>query len=122
MTTGRIHEFDSAAFAVEPDEDESTSYRVYGRALARFVAGRLRAAGTPFEAILPKPFGWCGLLAREPFPLWIACSNLDGGTTRWSARVIAEPTLLQSTFGRADVDAAVARCDALLETALEQLP
>ena len=122
MQSGQIHEFDSDKFAVDPDEDERTSYRVYGRALAKFVATRLRAAGQPFEEILPRPFGWCVLLAREPFPLWIACSNVDGGTTRWNARVVAEPSLLQGTFGRAEVDAAIERCDAQLAAALERLP
>ena len=115
MQSGQIHEFDSDKLAVDPDEDEQTSYRVYGRALAKLLATRLRAT-----EIIPKPFGWCVLLAREPFALWVACSNVDGGTTRWSARVVAEPSLIQSTFGRAEVDAAVAAADERLAAVLDQ--
>lgn len=120
--SGTSFVIETTGFAVDPDEDERTSYRVYGRAFARWLAGRLRESGRPVEDVLPKPFGWCVLVASEPFALWIACANRDGGTSAWSARVIAEPSLLQATLERAAVAAAVDRLSTQLEDLLPGAP
>jgi hypothetical protein len=122
VTTGARHVIDTTAFAVTPDEDDATSYRVYGRALASFVAAKLREGGESVEEILPKPFGWCVLLRSEPFPLWIACSNRDSGTASWMAQVIAQPGLFQATLGRAAVDAVVTVYSEFLARVLPDAP
>jgi hypothetical protein len=122
MNSGPTYIVQTSGFAVDPDEDERTSYRVYGRAFARWLAGRLREIGRPVEDVLPKPFGWCVLVKSEPFPLWIACANRDGGTAAWSARVIAEPSLLQATFERAAVAQAVEKLSDMLAELLPGAP
>lgn len=119
MATGPRQVIETSALEVDPNEDASTSYRVYGRALATWLAGRLRENGQRIEDVLPKPFGWCVLVRREPFPLWIACTNRDGGTNSWMAQVIAEPSLLQAALERAAVADAV---DTLSQAVARLLP
>ncbi len=108
MKTSARHEFTTTAFAPAPDEDDATSHRVYGRALATWLAGQLRAQGERVEEMIAKKFGWCLLLRREPYPLWIACSNRAGAADQWVVYAIAETNFLQESFGRAEVDASLA--------------
>ena len=44
MKQSPLLEFESSAFAVMPGEDEETNPGIYGKALAQWLADRLRAA------------------------------------------------------------------------------
>ena len=67
--------FRSDLFSVEPNEDEETNPFCYGKQLAGWVAERFRAAGYSPEPIIAEDWGWCVMLERKPFMLWVACGN-----------------------------------------------
>lgn len=52
-------ESESSAFAVIPGEGEETNPGIYGKALAQWLAGQLRAAGFSPGEVIAEDFGWC---------------------------------------------------------------
>lgn len=67
--------FRSDLFAVDPGEDEETNPFCYGKQLAAWISERFQAAGYTPEPVIAEDWGWCVMLEREPFMLWIACGN-----------------------------------------------
>jgi hypothetical protein len=114
--------FTSASFAVEDGEDGATNPGRYGRALARWVSEQLKRRGVPVEEVLPEDFGWVVMVARKPFPLWVACGNEDGSTSRWSMFVAAEPSPWQKLFRSVDPRPAVAELEAHLADIVGHVP
>jgi hypothetical protein len=68
-------EFESSAFPVIPGEDEETNPRIYGKALARWLAEQLRAAGFCPGEVIAEDFGWCVPVNSEPHSLHVACAS-----------------------------------------------
>lgn len=92
--------FSSSKFPVEPGEDEETNPGIYGRALANWVAAKLKERSVAVERVLAEDFGWCVMVRSRPFSLWIGCASLDGDTARWQMAVTLERGLLGRLFGR----------------------
>lgn len=109
-------------FQIESGEDEQTNPGIYGRALANWLAEKLKARGEPVQKILSEDWGWCVMLTRKPYPLWIGCSNRDGRTDEWGAFVVAEPNILQRFLGRVDPEPTVARVHKVLQEVMHEVP
>jgi hypothetical protein len=122
MNVGASHFVTTGYFAVEPGEDAQTNPGIYGRAFAHWLADRLRDHGEPVEGVIPEDFGWCVMLRRNPYRLWIACGNRDGSTTEWGAYVVAELSLAGRLFRRVDPGPEIARLTALLEQIVLSIP
>jgi len=122
MTHGPQHWIETSFFAVEPGEDAETNPGRYGRAMARWVADKLRERGQSVEEVFGEDWGWCILLARQPYRLWIGCGNRFGSTTEWGAFVGADLSLFQRMRGSTDARQSVERVSRMLEEILRQVP
>ena len=67
--------FRSDMFQVNPREDEETNPFCYGKALAEWVRIKFTELGYEPEPVIPEDWGWCVMLKREPFMLWVGCGN-----------------------------------------------
>jgi hypothetical protein len=65
----------SDLFLIDPREDEQTNPFCYGRSLAEWVSAKFSELGYQPEPVIPEDWGWCVMLRREPFMLWIGCGN-----------------------------------------------
>jgi len=105
--------FRSALFEIEPGEDAETNPSCYGRALAKWLAGELRREGLEVDDVFPEDWGWCVMVRRAPFQLWIGCGNVHsyenerpddalprGEDVVWTCIVVAEVPLLKRLFRR----------------------
>jgi hypothetical protein len=71
----RSHSFRSEKFTIQPGEDEATNPFCYGKSLAEWLAVKFSELGYKPESVIPEDWGWCLVLQREPFLLWIGCGN-----------------------------------------------
>ena len=94
----------------------------HGRHLAEWLAAQLRARGEGVQDIIAEDWGWCIMLHRKPYMLWIGCGNEDGSVERWGVFVCAEPSLPQRIFQRVDVEPVVLRLEALLKEMVLEIP
>ena len=92
--------FVSNAFPVEPGEDKETNPGIYGKALAAWVAQKLRDRGIPVAEVLPEDFGRIVIIRRKPFMLWIGCASMDNSHTEWQMLIALELGLLGRLFHR----------------------
>ncbi len=83
-------------------EEEDTNPGCYGKALAQWLAKRLKERGVAVEGVIPEDFGWVVMVYRKPFMLWLGCGNTDGSTTEWRVFPVAETSTLQRLFKRVD--------------------
>lgn len=67
--------FRSDLFPVDPREDEETNPFCYGKELAAWLSDKFRAAGYTPEPVIPEDWGWCVMIERKPFMLWVGCGN-----------------------------------------------
>jgi hypothetical protein len=82
--------FTSSHFPVEPGEDEDINPGIYGKALAQYLASKLKERGVEVEGIVEEDFARLVMLHRRPFRLWVACANDEGSTTNWQLFLSAE--------------------------------
>lgn len=80
--------------------------------------------GTNFEnpEVLGEDWGWCLMLQRKPFPLWVGCGNRFDTTNEWGAFVTAEPSLFFKMGHGADVKRKVDESFKMLNLYLRELP
>ena len=71
-----VFNFRSDLFHVDPKEDEETNPFCYGRSLAQWIHGKFTALGYSPQAVIAEDWGWCVMLQREPFLLWIGCGSV----------------------------------------------
>jgi len=101
--------FRSTLFEIEPGEDEETNPYCYGRQLSRWLRERLAADGLSIEEVIPEDWGWCLVVQRKPYLLWVGCGCVQdfdmeqpsdavplGRDVVWTCMVVAE----QSLFGK----------------------
>jgi hypothetical protein len=99
---GAFHLIRSSAFPIEPGEDANTNPGVFGLSLANYLAAQMRLRGWSVESPRSEDFGYCIMLARKPFRLWIGCGNTGDRTDEWSAFAAAEGAFLKRTLGVVD--------------------
>src|ERR1700722_18010270 len=92
--------FESSAFAIIPGEDTHTRPGIYGKALAQWLAERLRAAGVGVGDIVADGFGWCVLVESKRHALYVACANAGERPDCWRVFALAECGLLTYWLGR----------------------
>ena len=98
-------EFRSDQFAIDPREDEETNPGCYGRELGEWLRANLAPDGEP---LIAEDWGWCVMLQREPFSLWVGCANVTDVRSgppptqpvAWSCIVGADVLLWTSYFWR----------------------
>jgi hypothetical protein len=67
--------FHSDLFAIDPKEDEETNPFCYGKSLAEWIRSKFEGLGYEPEPVIAEDWGWCVMLKRDPFMLWVACGN-----------------------------------------------
>jgi hypothetical protein len=67
--------FRSDLFLIDPKEDEETNPFCYGKSLAEWVRIKFKELGYQPEPVIAEDWGWCVMLKREPFMLWVGCGN-----------------------------------------------
>ena len=92
--------FKSSAFPVQPGEDERTNPGVFGSALARWLADRLRERGLAPAEVFAEDFGWCVPVARDPYTVYVACAGSGEPDDEWRVFAFVEPGLLTRLMGR----------------------
>jgi hypothetical protein len=107
--------FRSTAFEIESGEDSETNPLCYGRQLSRWLRDRLMDAGRSTAEVIPEDWGWCVMVQRKPFLLWVGCVSVhdyaklrsddpapSGADVVWTCNVVAEKPLLSNPFRRID--------------------
>lgn len=94
MKQSALFEFESAAFAVEPGEDDLTNPGVFGKALANWLAEQLRSSGSRTGEVIAEDFGWCIPVESKPHRLYVACASAQEVPNTWRVFVFAEGGLL----------------------------
>ncbi|RYE43014.1 MAG: hypothetical protein EOP24_30390 [Hyphomicrobiales bacterium] len=107
--------FRSTLFDIEPGEDEETNPECCGRQLAHRLAAALRDDGITVAEVFPEDWGWCVVVKKSPFALWVDCGSFYDHETQntanpsmrgrgavWTCMVGAEVSLLQKLFRRPD--------------------
>jgi hypothetical protein len=67
--------FRSDLFLIDPKEDEETNPFCYGKSLAEWLRIKFSELGYQPEQVIAEDWGWCLMLKREPFMLWVGCGN-----------------------------------------------
>jgi hypothetical protein len=136
IESGTHYWFTSSVFTVEPDEDEETNPRMYGRQLANWLRKRFLEIGYPVEKVFAEDWGWCVICQRIPYSLFIGCVNLrdyeytsegdpppPNEALLWSAVPMAATPFFKYLLRRkADTSSCLAKFDAQLKAILESEP
>ncbi len=125
--------FRSTLFDIEPGEDAETNPRIYGKQLAIWLKSKFEAVGYGVEEVIPEDWGWCVMCTREPYRLWIGCTNLrDYDTAKegdpppkkeevfWHCVPIAEIPFLKRMFTKIDVSPGLDKLDLQLREILSK--
>lgn len=67
--------FRSDLFQIDPKEDEETNPFCYGKSLAEWIRTRFQELGYDPEPVIAEDWGWCVMLKREPFLMWVGCGT-----------------------------------------------
>jgi len=100
MRQGPLLYFESSAFPVADGEDKETNPGIFGKALAKWLSGKLNERGINTTGVIAEDFGWCVGVASEPHKLYVACSNADGQKTSWQLFVFVEGGVLNRILGK----------------------
>ncbi|WP_051309711.1 hypothetical protein [Desulfogranum japonicum] len=111
--------FKTDLFDIEPEEDQETNPLCFGRQLANWVKIRLDEESVGRAEIIPEDWGWCVVVQRKPYLLWVGCVSVhdyeksasndrlpQGQDIVWTCIVAAEPSFLRRLLG-ADTKVAV---------------
>lgn len=110
-------------FGIEPGEDAATNPGRFGKSMANWLAEKF-VESKIFQGaeVLSEDWGWCVMLQRKPFPLWVGCGNRFDTTDEWGAFVTAEPGFFYKIRHGADVRRAVDESFKMLNEHLHALP
>lgn len=93
--------FESSVFPHTPDDDGTTHPGVFGRALAYWLADRLRAAGVAAQKVFAEDFGWCvHVTAESNQSLYVVCASSPEGPNQWKVFAYAEDGMISKMIGR----------------------
>ena len=119
----------SELFKPEPGEDAQTNPGCYGKALAEWISATLQTSGRGVEGIIPEDWGWCVVVDRGEFMLWVGCGNVQEeplpAELTWHCFVEAEVPFWKFwvKFSRADeMRTEVAKLNSQLEVAFANEP
>lgn len=122
MKQSPLLEFESSAFAIIPGEDEDTNPGIYGKALAQWLAERLRTAGFPAGEVIAEDFGWCVPVESKPHSLYVACASSGERPDQWRVFAFAEGGVVARLLGRDKSAESLASLFAAVRRALELAP
>ncbi len=94
--------FASSAFPAEPGEDDATNSGIFGRALARWLAERLRERGIPAGEVFAEDFGWVFAVESQPNALYVVCASSGEGPDHWRAFAFTERGFMARLLGKKD--------------------
>jgi len=114
--------FTSDFFKPIAGEEEETNPGCLGKALAQWLAAKLKERGLSVEEVIPEDFGWVVMVSRKPITLWVGCGNKDGSTTEWTVFPVAEVSALQRLFKRGDQAAEIERLRTHLAELVPSIP
>lgn len=100
MKQSPLLEFESSAFAIAPGEDTETNPGIHGRALAQWLAEKLRGAGIRTGAVIAEDFGWCIPVESKPHSLYVACASASWKRGQWRVFAFAEGGVMARLLGR----------------------
>jgi hypothetical protein len=118
MKQSPLIEFKSAAFDIAPGEDDATNPGIFGKSLAEWLSGELRARGLPAGEVIAEDFGWCIRVESKPHALYVACASADDQPESWRVFTFAEGGLLGRVFGKDTREEDVARTYDAVKAAL----
>ena len=102
MKQSPLLHFESTAFATRPGEDERTNPKLYGEALARWLAEQLRGRDLDAGEVFAEDFGWCVPVAVGPKGVHVVCANEDERTDRWQVYCFVERGFMAALLRRSD--------------------
>jgi hypothetical protein len=137
--------FKSDLFVIDPKEDEETNPFCYGRDLANWVKCRFADRGYKPEEVIAEDWGWLVMLQRDPYLLWIGCTNLhhhlydevseedkasfipNGSEMTWTCVVLSEfpffkPIFWKNLVRKVDVTQDIKKVGSELEAILKEEP
>jgi hypothetical protein len=82
----------------------------------------MRARGWNVEGVIPEDVGYCVMLARKPFMVWIGCGNRREGADEWIAFVAAEGALLKRVLRMLDPSKEISRVSEVLGEIMKSAP
>jgi hypothetical protein len=94
--------FESTAFVIRAGEDERTNPKLYGEALATWLAGELRGRDLDAGEVFAEDFGWCIPVAVGEKGVQVVCANQDERTDRWQVFCFVERGFMAALLGRKD--------------------
>jgi len=129
--------FKSPLFEIELGEDEFTNPFCYGKQLSVWVRDEYLKLGYEVEEVIEEDWGYCVMVQRAPFSLWIGCGNLRSefydnisekeketfipasDQLHWHCFTVAEVPFWKKIFKKVDPSKALAQLDAELKEILE---
>jgi len=91
--------FECVDFVITPGEDSETNPGVYGKSLARWLAGQLHAAGFPAGAVFAEDFGWCIPVGAKPHAVHVVCAGNGDVPDQWCVFVFTESGFMARLLG-----------------------
>lgn len=122
MKRSPLLEFESSTFAVVPGEDMETNPGIYGKALAQWLAGQLRAAGVRAGAVIAEDFGWCIPVESKPHSLYVVCASTGEKPEQWRVFAFAEGGAIARLLRKDKSEASLASLFAAVRRCLESTP
>jgi hypothetical protein len=92
--------FESAVFPHSPDENGKTHPRIYGRALANWLAEQLRGAGVPAQKVIAEDFGWCVPVKSDSQSLYIVCAGSHDQPNHFKVFGFVEEGVISKLIGK----------------------
>jgi hypothetical protein len=114
--------FESTAFAMRAGEDARTNPRIYGEALATWLATRLRARGLDAGDVFAEDFGWCVPVSVAPKGVHVVCANEDERTDRWQVYCFVERGFVDALLRRSDAADALDAVYSAVKGSLSEAP
>jgi hypothetical protein len=114
--------FESAVFPHSPDENGKTNSRIYGRALANWLAEQLREAGVPVQKVVPEDFGWCVPVKTDSHSLYLVCAGTHDKPNHFKVFGFAEGSVVARLIGKDSTANALAVLFETVKRCLEEDP
>jgi hypothetical protein len=115
-------EFESPAFAVIPGEHKNTNPKIYGKALAQWLAEQLRAVGFSVGKVFAEDFGWCVPVESKPHSFYVVCASTGEKPDQWRVFAFVEGGVMTWLLGRDKSADSLASLFTALRRCLETAP